>query len=53
MRHLPEFLDGLAARGVEVRQDFPDDCVPIRRGKIVGPIDHLYTAASETSAAKA
>jgi peptidoglycan/xylan/chitin deacetylase (PgdA/CDA1 family) len=47
MRRLPEFLDELAARGVEVRQDFPDDCVPIRRGRIVGPLEHLY-AASDT-----
>jgi peptidoglycan/xylan/chitin deacetylase (PgdA/CDA1 family) len=45
MRRLPEFLDQLAARGVEIRQDFPDDCVPIRRGEIVGPIEHLYAAA--------
>jgi peptidoglycan-N-acetylglucosamine deacetylase len=44
MRHLPEFLDELVARGVEVRQDFPDDCVPIRRGEVVGPIEHLYAA---------
>jgi peptidoglycan-N-acetylglucosamine deacetylase len=50
MQNLPLFLDELIARGVEVRQDFPDDCVPIRRGKIVGPIDHLY---AETAPAEA
>jgi peptidoglycan/xylan/chitin deacetylase (PgdA/CDA1 family) len=32
MAHLEEFLDRLDAGGAEVTQDFPDDCVPIRRG---------------------
>lgn len=45
MRHLPEFLDQLVARSIEIRQDFPDDCVPIRRGRIVGPLEHLYAGA--------
>lgn len=46
MRMLPHFLDELAARGTELRQDFPDECVPIRRGEIVGPLDHLYATAA-------
>jgi hypothetical protein len=25
-------LDGLVAMGAEVVQEFPDDCVPLRRG---------------------
>jgi peptidoglycan-N-acetylglucosamine deacetylase len=41
MDALPAFLDRLAADGVEVRQDLPDDCVPLRRGELVGAIDHL------------
>ena len=32
MAHLPRFLDALAAADIEVVQDFPDSCVPIRRG---------------------
>ena len=34
---LDEFLDGLAARDVEIRQDMPPECMPIRRGEIVNP----------------
>ena len=47
MPRLPDFLDELLSGGVEFRQDFPDECVPIRRGQIVGPLDHLYTAAAQ------
>jgi peptidoglycan/xylan/chitin deacetylase (PgdA/CDA1 family) len=32
MANLEEFLDRLDAIGAEVTQDFPEDCVPIRRG---------------------
>jgi hypothetical protein len=32
MDHLPGFLDDVMAAGVEIVQDFPDDCVPIRAG---------------------
>jgi peptidoglycan/xylan/chitin deacetylase (PgdA/CDA1 family) len=35
---LPEFLDRLDALGVEVRQDFPDDVVIMRRGEVVSPL---------------
>lgn len=34
MAHLPAFLDAVAARGITLRQDFPPDLVPIRRGRI-------------------
>lgn len=37
MRHLPDFLDEAAAAGAEFRQDFPDDCVPLRRGRETAP----------------
>ena len=33
---LPELLDALADAGVEVVQDLPDACVPIRRGVVTG-----------------
>lgn len=38
MRHLPRFLDRAAAQGAVFRQDFPPDCVPIERGRIIGPV---------------
>lgn len=44
MRRLPALLDELAARGTQLRQDFPADCVPIRRGQLVGPVEQLLPA---------
>ena len=41
MDHLAEFLDRVDAEGVEIVQDFPDECVPVRKGVLTGPIDHL------------
>jgi peptidoglycan/xylan/chitin deacetylase (PgdA/CDA1 family) len=32
MHRLPELLDGLDAMGAQVVQEFPDECVPLRRG---------------------
>jgi peptidoglycan/xylan/chitin deacetylase (PgdA/CDA1 family) len=44
MKQLPRFLEQVQAEGVEIVQAFPDDCVPIRRGEIVGRIDHMVAA---------
>jgi peptidoglycan-N-acetylglucosamine deacetylase len=33
MTHLPRFLDAVASAGIEIVQEFPDSCVPIRRGE--------------------
>jgi peptidoglycan-N-acetylglucosamine deacetylase len=41
MGALPRFLDALQEADVEVRQDFPDSVVPIRRGQQTTPLDHL------------
>lgn len=35
---LPAFIAEVRARGWELTQDLPDDCVPIRDGRIVGDI---------------
>jgi peptidoglycan/xylan/chitin deacetylase (PgdA/CDA1 family) len=43
MRHLPAFLDTIEARGYQIRQDFPSDCLPIVGGTIAGPIDDFVT----------
>ncbi|TDR90429.1 polysaccharide deacetylase family protein [Enterovirga rhinocerotis] len=51
MAHLPRFLDGLAARGIAIRQDIPPEMMPIRRGRITQPIaDYISDAPSECSA---
>jgi peptidoglycan/xylan/chitin deacetylase (PgdA/CDA1 family) len=41
---LARFLDSVLADGVELRTDFPDDCVPIRRGERTGSLDGLVAA---------
>jgi peptidoglycan/xylan/chitin deacetylase (PgdA/CDA1 family) len=41
---LAGFLDAVIADGVEIRPDFPDACVPIRRGVRVGSLDGLVAA---------
>ncbi len=45
MRHLPDFLAAVRARGGQFRQDFPPDCVPVRRGEIVAPLADYCSAA--------
>jgi peptidoglycan/xylan/chitin deacetylase (PgdA/CDA1 family) len=44
MKQLPRFLDLVHQEGVEIVQSFPDDCLPIHRGKIVGKIDHIVAS---------
>lgn len=39
MRQLDRFLDAVEAKGGRIRQDFPPDCVPIREGEVVRPIE--------------
>jgi len=39
MKHLDRFLTALKDAGVPMVQEFPDDCVPIREGRVVGPIE--------------
>lgn len=41
MDHLPRFLDRVAAAGIEVVADLPPECVPIVRGRVHHPVDHL------------
>jgi Predicted xylanase/chitin deacetylase len=42
MAALPRFLDLIAERDVQIVREFPDSCVPIRRGRRTGPLDGLY-----------
>ncbi|OBB98736.1 hypothetical protein A5782_23575 [Mycobacterium sp. 852002-40037_SCH5390672] len=46
MERLPRFLDELTHSGLEVTTQLPDDCVPIVRGRMRTPIDHLTAQAT-------
>ncbi|MGH7988398.1 MAG: polysaccharide deacetylase family protein, partial [Candidatus Binataceae bacterium] len=39
MVHLERFLELLRGRHAEIVQEFPPDCVPIKRGMVMAPID--------------
>ena len=43
MRRLPAFLDRLDRDGMTVVQAFPPECLPIRRGVLVGSLKGLVT----------
>ncbi len=38
MKHLDRFLTALRESNATIVQEYPDDCIPIREGRIVGPI---------------
>jgi peptidoglycan/xylan/chitin deacetylase (PgdA/CDA1 family) len=38
---LKRFLPAVIAAGARFRQDFPPECVPMRRGQVERPMDHL------------
>ena len=42
---LERFLPAVLAKGGCFRQDFPPECVPIRKGAIISPVDHLLRNA--------
>jgi peptidoglycan/xylan/chitin deacetylase (PgdA/CDA1 family) len=46
MAQLPAFLDALAHAGVELSQDFPEACVPMRRGELRASIDDLIATTN-------
>ena len=48
MNHLGRFLDRAAQAGARFHQDFPADCVPIRLGGIVLPIDAYVSNIEES-----
>jgi peptidoglycan-N-acetylglucosamine deacetylase len=45
-RHLELFLDKIGAAGGRIRQDFPPECVPIKDGIAVQPLEPYVTAVS-------
>jgi peptidoglycan-N-acetylglucosamine deacetylase len=44
MRHLEKFIDGIRQRGGTFTQDFPPECIPIRRGEVLASLTP-YVAA--------
>ena len=48
MLHLENFLDRASALGARYRQEFPSDCVPIRGGEIVLPIEAYVSTIEKT-----
>ena len=43
---LERFLPRALEMGARFRQEFPDECVPIRRGVLQSPVDHLVALSS-------
>ena len=43
MAHLERFIDRVRDAGGTFRQDFPGDCVPLRRGRVTGDFDACVT----------
>lgn len=43
MAYLARFLEWTREQGIEIVQEFPDACVPMRRGAIVGSMKDLVT----------
>jgi peptidoglycan/xylan/chitin deacetylase (PgdA/CDA1 family) len=50
MRHLERFIERAREGGGRFRQDFPPQCVPIRRGRIVLPLED-YVAQDDPAGA--
>ncbi|WP_024513842.1 polysaccharide deacetylase family protein [Bradyrhizobium sp. Tv2a-2] len=49
MDHLEDFLDRADKAGARFHQDFPPDCVPIREGRIVQPVDAYISNIQESA----
>ena len=49
MGQLDGFLGRLLDGGASIRQDFPDDCVPIRRGVAAGSLDDIVANAEHAA----
>ena len=47
MTNLATFLGRVQSENVEFMQEFPDDCAPIQRGRVIGPLDHLCRKQQE------
>lgn len=52
MKHLERFLDKVIERKIEIVQEFPPDCVPIREGEVVGSLEGMICGAEPERATK-
>ncbi|MEB1611134.1 polysaccharide deacetylase family protein [Xanthomonas campestris pv. campestris] len=52
MNHLADFLGWARDQGVEFVQEFPDHCVPIRRGEVRLPLDDIVAQAQDSVASQ-
>ncbi len=50
MKHLDRFLTALKELNVPIVQEYPEDCVPIREGRIVGQIEAWTSASADGDA---
>jgi hypothetical protein len=50
MNHLERFLERAEKSGARFHQDFPPDCVPVRAGEIVLPIQSYISNIKESAA---
>jgi peptidoglycan/xylan/chitin deacetylase (PgdA/CDA1 family) len=46
MQRLDEFITVAKERGAVFSQDFPESCVPIERGKLMGPVENYLSEAA-------
>jgi peptidoglycan/xylan/chitin deacetylase (PgdA/CDA1 family) len=49
MDRLEAFIDAAAGLGARFRQEYPPDCVPIRTGNVVLPINNFVSAIEESA----
>ena len=52
MGELGRFIDTALDRGVEIVQEFPDDCVPIRAGRVTMPLQGMVCGDAPEPATK-
>jgi hypothetical protein len=45
MEQLGTFIDRVLLDRVEITQELPDSCVPMRRGELVGSLDGLVSVS--------
>ena len=47
MKHLDRFLGALQEAKVPIVQEYPDDCLPIREGRITGAIEEWTSVRAD------
>jgi peptidoglycan/xylan/chitin deacetylase (PgdA/CDA1 family) len=47
MKHLDRFLTRLRESNVPIVQEYPEDCVPMREGRVVGPMENWTSTRAD------